>query len=357
MSTQLFSLPLVMKVVVGIEDEQAVNHKRREVEKARQIPRKILVITEASRPEFAIVSQLLSELRYFLRNSCHIHHITIVMILTRSFRRLLFPTLFSNTTKNLILFLSFATNFIISQRTTKQSVLHRRMNSTASSKRQPPVYVWNEDAESLEYYRPGGYHPVHLGDTFSAGRYQVIHKLGYGSYSTVWLCKDIQQQRYVSVKVTVSESDHTEQPQKRYQNVIFQALRNGDPRHPGRRFVIHLLDEFTIDGPNGRHQCFVFPVALNSVYMAKQASVSDNFLFPPQVARSIATQALLALSYIHSCGIIHGGMLTKYAFACLSAIDSMQIYILKTSLSKRHLQLHGRSRCPMRKSEPKSNYP
>lgn len=229
-------------------------------------------------------------------------------------------------------------------------------DSSASSKWQPPLYAWNEDVESLEHYCPGGYHPVHLGDTFSAGRYEVIHKLGHGSYSTVWLCKDIPQQRYVSVKVTVSDPDCPEQPRKRDENVIFQALRNGDPRHPGRRFVIHLLDEFAVDGPNGRHQCFVFPVALNSVYMAKQASVSDNFLFPPQVARSIATQALLALSYIHSCGIIHGGMLTKYALACRLTIDSVQIYILKTSLSKRHLQLYGRSRCPMRKSDPKSNY-
>ena len=181
-------------------------------------------------------------------------------------------------------------------------------DSPASSKRQPIVYVWNEDVESLEDYCPGGYHPVHIGDTFSAGRYEVIHKLGHGSYSTVWLCKDIPQQLYVSIKVTVSESDGE---LRGYEHKVLQALRNGDPRHPGRRFVIHLLDEFAIDGPNGRHQCFVFPVALNSVYMAKQASVSENFLFPPQVARSIATQALLALSYIHSCGIIHGGMVTN----------------------------------------------
>lgn len=44
--------------------------------------------------------------------------------------------------------------------------------------------------ESLSRYQPGGYHPVHLGDTFDNGRYTVYHKLGWGGYSTVWLAND-----------------------------------------------------------------------------------------------------------------------------------------------------------------------
>ena len=46
------------------------------------------------------------------------------------------------------------------------------------------------DAESLERYRKGGYHPTHMGDTFEDGRYKVIHKLGWGGYATVWLARD-----------------------------------------------------------------------------------------------------------------------------------------------------------------------
>ncbi|KAE8341802.1 hypothetical protein BDV24DRAFT_47798 [Aspergillus arachidicola] len=44
--------------------------------------------------------------------------------------------------------------------------------------------------ESLSRYRPGGYHPVTLGDTFQNGRYRVYHKLGWGGVSTVWLADD-----------------------------------------------------------------------------------------------------------------------------------------------------------------------
>lgn len=45
--------------------------------------------------------------------------------------------------------------------------------------------------ENLARYCPGGYHPVRIGDRFSNGKYEVISKLGYGLYSTVWLARDI----------------------------------------------------------------------------------------------------------------------------------------------------------------------
>ena len=44
--------------------------------------------------------------------------------------------------------------------------------------------------ESFTRYCAGGYHPVRLGDRFSNGKYQVVSKLGYGLYSTVWLVRD-----------------------------------------------------------------------------------------------------------------------------------------------------------------------
>lgn len=50
--------------------------------------------------------------------------------------------------------------------------------------------VATEDEEDLEDYCKGGYHPVHVGDTFSEGRYLIVRKLGWGHFSTVWLAKD-----------------------------------------------------------------------------------------------------------------------------------------------------------------------
>lgn len=58
-----------------------------------------------------------------------------------------------------------------------------RMDTT-STKRPEQVYHWLDDVEDLERYVAGGYHPTHLGDEFSEGRYRIVHKLGFGGYST-----------------------------------------------------------------------------------------------------------------------------------------------------------------------------
>jgi serine/threonine-protein kinase SRPK3 len=44
--------------------------------------------------------------------------------------------------------------------------------------------------EGRDEYRPGGFHPVYIGDVY-AEKYKVLNKLGYGAYSTVWLVQDL----------------------------------------------------------------------------------------------------------------------------------------------------------------------
>ena len=44
-----------------------------------------------------------------------------------------------------------------------------------------------DGVEHARDYRPGGFHPILLGDTLKKGQYRVIRKLGNGSFSTVWL--------------------------------------------------------------------------------------------------------------------------------------------------------------------------
>lgn len=71
-----------------------------------------------------------------------------------------------------------------------------------------PTYYQHEDIENLNNYRPGGFHPVLLGDSFQDGRYIVVHKLGYGSYATVWLVKDTQRNRCVALKILAANAPH-----------------------------------------------------------------------------------------------------------------------------------------------------
>lgn len=47
------------------------------------------------------------------------------------------------------------------------------------------------EEEQLPGYDPEEYYPVYLGEVF-ASRYQTVSKLGYGTSSTTWLCRDLQ---------------------------------------------------------------------------------------------------------------------------------------------------------------------
>lgn len=52
----------------------------------------------------------------------------------------------------------------------------------------------DEEQEEASQYCCGGYHPVAI-DVLFVDRYKVIKKLGWGHFSTVWLCRD---RRYVA---------------------------------------------------------------------------------------------------------------------------------------------------------------
>lgn len=146
----------------------------------------------------------------------------------------------------------------------------------------------------------GGYHPVHLLDEYSERRYQIVHKLGFGTYSTVWLAKDQHRNRYVALKIVVAEASKSSSESR-----ILPLLGNSQPNHAGRSYVSPMFDEFYIDGPNGRHLCLVSEPARCSIAASKEAST--NWMFSMGIARTVAAQAVLGLQDIHSCGVVHGG--------------------------------------------------
>ncbi|KAG7276006.1 hypothetical protein CRUP_028563 [Coryphaenoides rupestris] len=66
-----------------------------------------------------------------------------------------------------------------------------------------------EQQESSEDYCLGGYYAVDIGEIF-IDRYQVVKKLGWGHFSTVWLCWDMAKSRFVALKVVKSAAIFTE---------------------------------------------------------------------------------------------------------------------------------------------------
>jgi hypothetical protein len=46
------------------------------------------------------------------------------------------------------------------------------------------------EEEREPFYSPTVFYPAEIGEVLHV-RYQIVGKLGYGGYSTVWLCRDL----------------------------------------------------------------------------------------------------------------------------------------------------------------------
>lgn len=160
-----------------------------------------------------------------------------------------------------------------------------------------------KQVETLNY-RPGGFHPVHLGDHFKKERYNVIHKLGHGGFATVWLARDSTRNRYVALKILAARLSR-DCPEVELLRRIKDA-----PEHSGKPFVMYMLDHFWINGPNGKHLCVVSQVGGPSIKQFNDCpgQSSGTRRLRAHVARKVALQVTEGLAYIHSTGIVHGGL-------------------------------------------------
>ncbi|KAL7907398.1 kinase-like domain-containing protein [Trichoderma velutinum] len=176
-------------------------------------------------------------------------------------------------------------------------------------------------AEELAKYCHGGYHPVHLNDLLCDGRYRILDKLGFGSFSTVWLARDEVKEIHVSVKVAVAEQSHRHNGELQ----ILQAItRTGDPTHPGHKHVSHLLDSFYHEGPNGRHLCIVLELLGPKISLV--VNRRPNYRLDGKLARRISSQLLLAVDYIRSCGVAHGDIHLGNVLFQVSSLNRIPVF-------------------------------
>lgn len=83
----------------------------------------------------------------------------------------------------------------------------------------------------------------------------MTRKLGWGHFSTVWLCWDLEDKRFVALKVVKSAQHFTETALDEIK--ILKSVRDSDPSDPKRNKTVQLLNDFKISGVNGVHVCMV----------------------------------------------------------------------------------------------------
>lgn len=154
--------------------------------------------------------------------------------------------------------------------------------------------------EGKRGYKKGGYHPVTIGDVFNS-RYTVIKKLGWGAFSTVWLCNDKENPTIpVALKIIKSSSRYTESAEDEIK--ILKEVSRVDPMNVYP--VVHYYDHFFHHGPHGKHACLVFE-ALGS-NLCDLVRLHDHKGIPLIAVKFICKQILEGLDFLHTkCKIIH----------------------------------------------------
>ncbi|KAF5970196.1 hypothetical protein FBULB1_9823 [Fusarium bulbicola] len=158
------------------------------------------------------------------------------------------------------------------------------------------TYKLYHNVEYIDRYCPGGYHPIEVNDKLNQ-RYHIVDKLGQGGYSTIWLARDQELNKYVAIKVGTSDQVSKES------DILLKLAENPTGEFSGN-LITPVLDQFTLDGPNGTHSCIVTAPARCSV--AEAIKTSRYISFQPEVARALSAQLIMATAYVHRTGFVHG---------------------------------------------------
>lgn len=165
-------------------------------------------------------------------------------------------------------------------------------------------YYTDEDifAEDPNHYKPGGFHPVSLGDRFGpAGRYRVFNKLGFGGFGTVWLCRDTLEGKWRALKIERAY-DRKKPVRDVYRELMIK--QHIDLTFDGDLADHHIgipSEYFWISGPNGCHLCAVMPVLGPTL-----SSVQGYYGLHSTILKDICFQLAQSLKFLHSHGICHG---------------------------------------------------
>ncbi|KAK5674942.1 hypothetical protein LTS10_012354 [Elasticomyces elasticus] len=123
----------------------------------------------------------------------------------------------------------------------------------------PPRFETIEPEQLMEEERVPGYeahwyYPVNLFQVFN-DRYLTVAKLGYGTSSTVWLCRDTHSRSDETVYVTLKV--YTNCAKSPRELPIYEHINGLHSTHAGMGVVRRMLAHFNVAGPHGYHVCLV----------------------------------------------------------------------------------------------------
>jgi len=192
----------------------------------------------------------------------------------------------------------------------------------------------DDENEGRDAYRQGGYHAVKIGDVFDQ-RFEVIEKLGWGHFSTVWMVQDrtinrnttlsktqpgvlyalkIQRSAAAYTEAAMDEIDilnciATESKRCSAENITVSTAEDRDGTLTTQEIyhshhVATLHDSFFHTGTHGKHTCMVFSLlGCNLLSVIKAYGYNG---IPLKVVQKMVKGIAMGLDFLHRrCNIIH----------------------------------------------------
>ncbi|KAN0070890.1 CMGC kinase [Elaphomyces granulatus] len=152
-----------------------------------------------------------------------------------------------------------------------------------------------EYVEDVKNYARDVFYPICIGDVL-VQTYRIEHKLGHGCFSTIWLARDIQEEKDVALKIIISSGGVGEYEYKMQKEILRTVQDTSN--------LLTCLKTFLLPGRhrNINHRVLVFPMRGPSIHYCLDLG---------QISLSVATrmsaarQLLKALERLHNAGIVH----------------------------------------------------
>lgn len=163
------------------------------------------------------------------------------------------------------------------------------------------------EEEAWSWYSAKRFYPITIGEVLN-NTYQVVAKLGYGTASTTWLCRDLQNHRYVTLKVYASNSPQTSREVTALEHVRSILAERGSDKHIGATNIRTLIKQFRVSHPGSSRTnlCLVFnPLGWTVADIRKLVYGGRMDM---NMVRCIAFYMLQALDFLHrEANLVHGG--------------------------------------------------
>lgn len=165
------------------------------------------------------------------------------------------------------------------------------------------------DEENYSWYSPKEFYPIRIADVIQ-DRYQVITKLGYGTASTSWLCRDLIAHRYIAIKVYASNQEQAQREIAAFKH-LRKVLGDGSTAKEvgGAQFIRLLHKSFKLDHPKNsskNHLCLVYePMGMT---LADLRTVACDGQIPLELLKPMLPFILAALDFMHTkANMVHTG--------------------------------------------------